>query len=784
MMGSVPRTPSPPPIGVHPDYRKCSLYEGRQTFSITRTIDGIEQQLHVGETEIGMQTGSGPHASGGACTFEQFLAGQYQSLVRSTFGVSVLASVFRALGSADADDWLEDGKPPERWANDDGQQSLVVDPRGVYLEPAAAAEVGARPASWSHREFSRQQPDGVLTSFGDTLASAKRRAHDVAWANHYRNEKDRVLTGTDEQWRDAFAKRDSRRKVLAALEEADVDAAEWLWRRVSDPKHGEAWERAIGQWEDPDASLLIRLLDAGPGFARAAAARALAGGGGGKTVQILVQRLGRDLRFDGPLLDAIAIIGPPARFQATAPIAECMERPSLRIPAIAALHSIGAGGPLVLEALALALGDDDLEVVQYACLLVSDLGADATGLASELAKLVVADPRRREAALDALEATDQLVPLTPQWVAYCGSTEAKHHGPGREALSRAAGQDPDAVAKMLQEQHAAATREQRWSIVELSKRLPVKPVFDLSNAEGPAEQPVKGTPTAATVSESPPRPPHENPLSPKLTVSDATAASRPTHVYELLGASADGPVHGWSAGRPPGLTDATWPRNRRNGLPMRHTCTLLLPEDYRCHGPELVGLSLFEADDHLANRLDGVAQTIDDEAPPPGDTPFWRGLAAYRAQRCPSEKYIEDGRLGGGYTVIWWTREQLLRPPAALPSAELKPDAPPGDCTDAWRGDKPFRPVVWHIRTDDPNAGKSPRDADYLSARDSKGRELYDRYHGSMHLGGTSVPCQQPADWELPGPFYLELEHGFGGLNFGGGNGQLDLESHEINWAQ
>ena len=38
--------------------------------------------------------------------------------------------------------------------------------------------------------------------------------------------------------------------------------------------------------------------------------------------------------------------------------------------------------------------------------------------------------------------------------------------------------------------------------------------------------------------------------------------------------------------------------------------------------------------------------------------------------------------------------------------------------------------------------------------------------------------------WTLKyGATYLEIEEHFGGFNFGGGNGQLDLDAMEFDWA-
>ncbi|WP_211985212.1 hypothetical protein [Bradyrhizobium tropiciagri] len=62
---------------------------------------------------------------------------------------------------------------------------------------------------------------------------------------------------------------------------------------------------------------------------------------------------------------------------------------------------------------------------------------------------------------------------------------------------------------------------------------------------------------------------------------------------------------------------------------------------------------------------------------------------------------------------------------------------------------------------------------------DGKARGLQ-RLHGRNHLGGTMFPNQWTPKYS---PTYLEIEEYFGGFNFGGGNGQLDLASLEFDWA-
>ncbi|RSN70992.1 hypothetical protein [Actinomadura sp. WAC 06369] len=62
---------------------------------------------------------------------------------------------------------------------------------------------------------------------------------------------------------------------------------------------------------------------------------------------------------------------------------------------------------------------------------------------------------------------------------------------------------------------------------------------------------------------------------------------------------------GHAFGRPPGLRPEQWPRSRVNGLPMAHLFTVRVPEEYRCAGGDLAGLSVFQSDDHVADAVEG-----------------------------------------------------------------------------------------------------------------------------------------------------------------------------------
>src|ERR1700742_4737053 len=71
----------------------------------------------------------------------------------------------------------------------------------------------------------------------------------------------------------------------------------------------------------------------------------------------------------------------------------------------------------------------------------------------------------------------------------------------------------------------------------------------------------------------------------------------PTRAYNLeLLHEEGGPgpqSHGWCFGLPPGISPAQWLLDPLTGYPLVHGFTLRLPLDYRCHGPDIAGLSFF-----------------------------------------------------------------------------------------------------------------------------------------------------------------------------------------------
>lgn len=71
----------------------------------------------------------------------------------------------------------------------------------------------------------------------------------------------------------------------------------------------------------------------------------------------------------------------------------------------------------------------------------------------------------------------------------------------------------------------------------------------------------------------------------------------PTRAYNIEMLQEEGrggsDSHGWCFGLPPGISPKQWPLDPLTGYPLVHGFTLRLPEDYRCHGPDIAGLSFF-----------------------------------------------------------------------------------------------------------------------------------------------------------------------------------------------
>lgn len=310
------------------------------------------------------------------------------------------------------------------------------------------------------------------------------------------------------------------------------------------------------------------------------------------------------------------------------------------------------------------------------------------------------------------------------------------------------------------------------------------------------------------------------------------------HAYdiELLKHSitSDGPRgQGWCFGLPPGISPDQWPLDPNNGYPLSHGFTILLPEDYRVHGPDLVALSFFATP---CDKNDGGPETIGEIAavsanvangPRPADPDlaiFWDA----ETNRHPHMHRMKD-LLDADYAVILLTQKEFdapfCPPPRLAPNRHRDRTSPPvfltiGAAAAFWDG-KPSpripveemgyfkmfggipekdpaynRALSWIPRRSDPNAGIPPREdyhvdrggyqSHYYWENDVIQRENYRLHdwakdHKSDHIGGTMRPCQGIPDIT---PYYIEFEEYLGGYNFGGGNGWLDFKDMKFDWSQ
>ncbi|MCT5734192.1 hypothetical protein LZM21_00555 [Pseudomonas aeruginosa] len=282
--------------------------------------------------------------------------------------------------------------------------------------------------------------------------------------------------------------------------------------------------------------------------------------------------------------------------------------------------------------------------------------------------------------------------------------------------------------------------------------------------------------------------------------------------------------HGWCFGLPPGIRPEQWPLDPDTGYPLMHGFTLLLPEDYRVHGPEIVALSFFslapDQNDGGPTSVDGIREMlIDPPAQPPAEAelrPFWE---AGRNSH-PRLHRMED-ILGGAYALILLDAAEFSGAPCqapALPAGNplLAQTEPPqwleagsaGSFVPDWAEDDYYLlralggrpaaghqqryPLRWTARAQDPNAGVVPSEygdggyqlphywLDGKIERDNYREHPWVEGHLPNHIGGTMRPVQGVPEMS---PFYVEFEEYLGGYNFGGGNAQLDFRDMRFDWA-
>ena len=78
---------------------------------------------------------------------------------------------------------------------------------------------------------------------------------------------------------------------------------------------------------------------------------------------------------------------------------------------------------------------------------------------------------------------------------------------------------------------------------------------------------------------------------------------------------------GWVFGLPPGITPQQWPLDPHSGYPLKHGFTLLLPLEYRVHGPEIIALSFFAISPEHNDGGPEFTPGLFDLIKTPGETP-------------------------------------------------------------------------------------------------------------------------------------------------------------------
>jgi hypothetical protein len=307
----------------------------------------------------------------------------------------------------------------------------------------------------------------------------------------------------------------------------------------------------------------------------------------------------------------------------------------------------------------------------------------------------------------------------------------------------------------------------------------------------------------------------------------------PTRAYNLELLHQDGGPgpqgHGWCFGLPPGILPSQWPLDPLTGYPLVHGFTLRLPTDYRCHGPDIAGLSFFacwSGHSDGGTTPDAKIQSVMTGSAAPADArylPLWTSVQKSHPRLSRMTDILDDN-----YAVILLTEDELngplCQPPDIAAARSLSCHGAP-DWLESGNG-RPFfglqaslsdaqnhylfkilggvpdarldwsRALRWSARTADPNAGKAPQDpftgnksAGYQQPYYYEGDEIksenYRRHawtsdHARDHIGGTMQPIQAAPRFS---PFYVGFEEYLGGYNFGTGNCQLDFLNMELDWA-
>ncbi|AKT38562.1 FHA domain-containing protein [Chondromyces crocatus] len=247
---------------------------------------------------------------------------------------------------------------------------------------------------------------------------------------------------------------------------------------------------------------------------------------------------------------------------------------------------------------------------------------------------------------------------------------------------------------------------------------------------------------------APPPPPIDEDADPELSAGTGT----PTRAWNVV--PADGDVgHGFSFGVPP-IPVAQWPRSRRDGVPMVHLGTLLVPAEYRVGGEGKVAIALFQADDHTRREVEG-------------------------APRHEGDAWVMEDEIGGGYALIWLDAPTFAQGQGREVPAGVQTKPPQYLRLRARIGDPSVGAVIpdWDAAEDDAIIPGSDAWEKLDLARYS-----FQRSKALVHFGGTSMACDNFAHGL--GPVYVGVEHAFGGANFGGGNAVIDLVRKETVFGQ
>ncbi|MFP1497475.1 hypothetical protein ACLB1Q_27705 [Escherichia coli] len=120
---------------------------------------------------------------------------------------------------------------------------------------------------------------------------------------------------------------------------------------------------------------------------------------------------------------------------------------------------------------------------------------------------------------------------------------------------------------------------------------------------------------------------------------------------------------GWCFGLPPGITPEQWPLDP-DGFPLNHGFTLLLPEDYRIYGPEIVALSFFAvAPEHNDGGTPCIEELLDVFEYLSRNTPQDPDLYVFWLAEATTSTAISDGRyIRLFYAVILLTQQEFNRP--------------------------------------------------------------------------------------------------------------------------